>query len=67
MIARQAVVASIATDALAFYVLAEWMAAGYAENQHAPGAWAFLIVALAAFGVPRIASWYGCPARKVTS
>lgn len=64
MIARQAIVASIATDALAFYVLAEWMAAGYAENQHAPGAWAFLIVALAAFGVPRIASWYGLSGSK---
>ena len=40
------------------------MAAGYAENQHAPGAWAFLIVALAAFGVPRIASWYGLSGSK---
>ena len=60
MIARLAVAASLATDALAFYVLAEWMASGYSGGeQHAPGAWAFLFIALAAFGVPRIVTWYG--------
>lgn len=60
MISRLAVAAAIATDALAFYVLAEWMASGYSgTDQHAPGAWAFLLIALAAFGIPRLASWYG--------
>lgn len=60
MIARFATAASIATDALVFYVLAEWMAAGYSSaSQHAPGAWAFLLVALIAFTLPRLASWYG--------
>lgn len=65
MIARQAIAASIATDALAFYVLAEWMASGYSgAGQHAPGAWAFLFVALAAFGIPRAASWCGLSGAK---
>ena len=65
MIARLAVAASLATDALALYVLAEWMASGYSgAQQHAPGAWAFLFIALAAFGIPRIATWYGVSGSK---
>ena len=65
MIARLAMAASIATDALAIYVLAEWMAAAYAgSHQHAPGAWAFLLIAAAAFGIPRLASWYGFTGTK---
>ncbi len=65
MIAKLAIGASIATDALAFYVLAEWMTSGYSgSNQHAPGAWAFLLIALAAFAVPRVATWYGISGTK---
>ncbi|MEO6398746.1 MAG: DUF4129 domain-containing protein [Tepidiformaceae bacterium] len=60
MIARLSTAASLATDALAFYVLAEWMASGYSSSsQHAPGAWAFLLIAFCAFGIPRLATWYG--------
>ncbi len=29
------------------------------SNPDAPGAWTFLLVALAAFGIPRVATWYG--------
>ena len=64
MIGRLAVVASVSADAIAFYTLAEWMAAPYkGADEHAVGAWAFLLVALAAFGLPRLCTWYGIEGR----
>jgi len=65
MISRLAISASLAADALAIYVVAEWMAAGYSgEHQQAPRALAFLFIALAAFTIPRIATWYGLSGSK---
>ena len=64
MIGRFAVVASISADAIAFYTLAEWLASPHkGADERAVGAWAFLLVALAAFGLPRLFTWYGLDGR----
>jgi hypothetical protein len=43
----------ICGEALAFYVFAEWIAAGYSgDHAHAIGAWAFILLALIAFAGP---------------
>lgn len=55
MIAGAAVLGSIISEALAAYVLAEWLAAGYRSGEnHAVNAVAFVVVALAAFTVQRV-------------
>ena len=55
MIAGAAVLGSIIGEALAAYVLAEWLAAGYRSGEnHAVNAAAFVVVALAAFTVQRV-------------
>lgn len=64
MIARFAVVASIVGEGLAVYVLAEFLASGYgAEDQHAVAAWAFVSVALAAWGLPRLVGGFALSER----
>lgn len=64
MIGRLAIAASVSADAIAFYTLAEWMASPYkGADERAVGAWAFLLVALAAFGLPRLCMWYGIEGR----
>lgn len=53
MIARAAALAAVAAEALAVYVLAEWIAASYAD-QGAVHALTFIVVALTAFLLPRV-------------
>lgn len=58
MIGRIALVAAVASEGLAAYVVAEWFAAGYGEgNHHATPALGFCAVVLAAFFVPRLVEW----------
>jgi hypothetical protein len=52
-----AAVAAVLAEALALYVVAEWIASGYAEGRHAVAWWGFVTVALVAFGLPRLAEW----------
>lgn len=64
MIGRAAVAASVAADAIVFYTLAEWLAAAYmGDARRAMAAWSFLLLALAAFGIPRLLGWYGVQGR----
>lgn len=64
MISRLAVVASIIGEGLAVYVVAEFLASGYgAEDQHAVAAWAFVAVALAAWGLPRVVGGFALSER----
>jgi hypothetical protein len=64
MIARFAVAASIVCEGLAVYVLAEFLASGYgAEGQHSIGAWAFVLVAVAAWGLPRVVGGFAIEER----
>lgn len=47
-------------EGLAFYVFAEWLAAGYSgDNAHAIGAWAFVLIALVAFAGPDFLRGFG--------
>lgn len=57
MIRSMAAIAAVLAEALALYVLAEWMASGYAENQQAVAWWGFATVALVAFALPRLIEW----------
>ena len=62
MISRLAVVGTIACEALAVYVLAEWVAAGYETNdRHAVMAITFVGVALIAYFLPRAADVLALP------
>ncbi|MBI2767391.1 MAG: DUF4129 domain-containing protein [Chloroflexi bacterium] len=55
MIRNTAVIAAVAAEALAVYVAAELLAAGYGPaNRHAIGAWLFVLVAFLGFGLPRL-------------
>ncbi len=54
MIAGIAILASLLADAFLFATLAELIASGYSDDPHAAGAWAFCIVALAGYGLPRL-------------
>lgn len=54
MIAAIAIIASLLADAFLFATLAELIAAGYTDDPHAASAWAFCLVALAGYGLPRI-------------
>ena len=54
MIRNACVVAVLCAEGLAVYTFAEWVASGYETGQqHAIGAWAFLLVALLGYGAPR--------------
>lgn len=55
MIGAIAVVAALGAEALAVYVFAEWVAAGYSGDQGAVSALSFIIVSLVAYGLPRFA------------
>lgn len=55
MIGAIAVIASLAAEALAVYVFAEWVAAGYSSDKGAVSAFALVTVALVAYGLPRFA------------
>ncbi len=55
MIGAVAVVAALAAEALALYVFAEWVAAGYSSGRGAVSAAALVIVSLVAYGLPRFA------------
>jgi len=55
VIGAVAVIASLTAEALAVYVFAEWLAAGYSGDQGAVAAISFIIVSLAAYGLPRFA------------
>jgi len=77
MIARAARILSVVGEALAFYVVAEWFAAGFdPPNDYAASAFAFIAVALVAYFVPQVveglklaprpAAWLGGVAAFVT-
>lgn len=54
MIGRVAIAAAVASEALAFYTVAEWVAAGFPEgNHHTFPAVAYVALALLAFSIPR--------------
>ncbi|MGD9935485.1 MAG: DUF4129 domain-containing protein [Dehalococcoidia bacterium] len=54
MIGRVAIAAAVASEALAFYTVAEWIAAGFPEGRHETfPAIAYVALALIAFSVPR--------------
>jgi hypothetical protein len=53
MIGAVAVIASLAAEALAVYVFAELIAVGYDGNEGAVSAFSFILIALAAYGLPR--------------
>lgn len=55
MIGAIAVIASLAAEALAVYVFAEWVAAGYSSDNGSVSAFALITVALVAYGLPRFA------------
>lgn len=55
MIARAAIIATVAAEALAFYTAAEWIAAAYGGgNPHAVPGVAFVIVAICGFVLPQL-------------
>lgn len=58
MIGRIALAAAIASEGLAFYTIAEWLAAGFPAGQHETiPAIGFATIALVAFAVPRAVQW----------
>jgi hypothetical protein len=60
VIQRVCVVAVLAAEGLALYTLAELVATGYRDgSQHAMGAWAFIAIALVAYGLPRLLDGLG--------
>lgn len=60
MIGKAAVVLGLVSEALAVYVIAEWLAAGYRDDvAKAIPALAFIAIALVAFGLPRAMDWWG--------
>ena len=64
MIGRIAVAGTVACEAFAVYVLAEWLAAGYdPDDQHAVMAVTFVAIALIAYSLPRLADILALPAR----
>ena len=65
MIGALAILASLLADGLIFAALAEFVAAGYdAENPHAVGAWAFCVVVVAGYGLPRLLEGFEMDATK---
>ncbi len=65
MIAVVAVVATLVAEGLVFAIVAELFAVGYSgENAHAVGWWAFALVALAGYYLPRFAAGFEMPARR---
>ncbi|MGE3074364.1 MAG: DUF4129 domain-containing protein [Dehalococcoidia bacterium] len=65
MIAAVAIGSSLLADGFLFAVVAELLAAGYDKpDQHAFGAWAFAIVALAGYVVPRAIEGFDIEPRK---
>jgi hypothetical protein len=69
MIRLASITSLIIAEGLAFYVFAEWLAAGYSgEHPDAIGAWAFILVALVAYAGPDFLRGLGLPdgtARKL--
>ncbi len=57
MIAAIAVIGAIAAEALALYTLAELFGAGFEPGRHAVSGVSFVVVALVAFGIPRLVQW----------
>jgi hypothetical protein len=58
VIGRIAIAAAVASEGLAVYTIAEWFAAGYSSGEHhAIPAYAFVLIALLGFLVPRAAEW----------
>lgn len=65
MIAVVAVVATLVAEGLMFAIVAELFAAGYSgEHAHAVGWWAFSLVVLAGYYVPRVGAGFAMPARR---
>lgn len=64
MIARAAIIATVAAEALAFYTAAEWIAAAYGGGDtHAVPGVAFVLVALCGFGLPQLLEEWGVSTR----
>jgi len=65
VIAGLAILGSLLADGLIFATLAELIAAAYdGSSPHAVGAWAFCIVALAGYGLPRLVEGFDIGPRK---
>ena len=66
MIANTAIAALLSSEAIGFYLAAELIAAGYhGKPVHAVAGWMFVVVALAAFGLPRLLEGYGLSPRRM--
>jgi len=55
---------SLASEGLAAAVIAELIAASYTDGNHAVSAWAFVVVAIAGYAVPRFIEGYDIPPRR---
>ena len=65
MIAGLAIIASLLADAFMFAAIAELIASGYSPSDpHAFAAWAFCLVALAGYGLPRLVEGFEMEGRK---
>lgn len=65
MIALVAVIATLLAEGLMFAIVAELFAVGYSdENAHAIGWWAFGLVVLAGYYLPRLVATFDMPSRR---
>ena len=68
MIKQVCVLSLLVAEALVLYTCAEWIASGYsAGQQHALGAWTFVLVVMAAYFLPGVVEWFGLGERKAAA